>query len=812
MSSSAFLRILFRPFATRSQMRGGLTALLAAVTLLAHPALASAGGTYYTDSDNENNAGTGIPDNDMDASVGQSSANHPIEFNINLTGAIPTQSAYLSVRAYDVDEEEGETDDVYFNDTYLGKLSGQNNTWSSSAFAVPLSLVHAGNNKVSVIVDTSGDATVWVVTVDWGQLVTDGGAADKADTTRLALKGVNIAGDTVTLNNATSVQIAQAGTYSLEINLIDPQGNNSSVLSQTFAARAGQSLARSFTPTYSLSGVSGIYTVQAQLFYDNNGFPLQQDIETLAFEHVSGHGPTFPASTLSVSPTVISVNDNGSANLLLQLIDLHGTALTGSGGTVTLHSTLGQLSAVTDNNDGTYTATLNAGTTTGTAVLSGEINGNPLPANASVHLIADRISATRSVLSASTNRLIANGTNNAALALQLKDAHGNDIDFGGAAVSLSTSRGTIGPITDHGNGTYEAVYTAPGTLGALSLTNTITPTINGATGTPISLTLLLDPLGDEDGDGIPNQQESTTTDTDNDGLPDYLDTDADGDGVPDSVELTGDADHDGIPDYLDHSSDEDHDGAPDIIETIVDSDGDGIPDCFDVDSDNDGIPDALESGLTGQDSDNDGIDDAFDVDATHGIDANLDGIDDNFKRPDHDHDGVVDALDTDSDNDGLSDTQETIGTPHDADNDGIDDSFDVDVTGGVDNNHDGIDDHAQLNDSNHDGIPDAWQRPDTPTPPDTDPLPPPDNGNGNSDTDHSGNDDTDTSANQNGGDTGQSGNPAPATGGGHHKGGGPLSLTGMLVLLPLLYRLKKASRITQRRRTVSTHSCDHLRN
>ncbi len=152
------------------------------------------------------------------------------------------------------------------------------------------------------------------------------------------------------------------------------------------------------------------------------------------------------------------------------------------------------------------------------------------------------------------------------------------------------------------------------------------------------------------------------TDTDGDGVPDYMDIDDDGDGIIDTVEDSNadgdkkchtnpsDQDGDGIPDYLDIDSDNDgiidnveaqsedgyispscedknHNGLDDAYEmpygncgglVPVDTDGDNVPDYKDVDSDNDGIIDNIEAqttvgyiALSGKDHNGNGLDDAY---------------------------------------------------------------------------------------------------------------------------------------------------------------------------------------------------------
>lgn len=223
--------------------------------------------------------------------------------------------------------------------------------------------------------------------------------------------------------------------------------------------------------------------------------------------------------------------------------------------------------------------------------------------------------------------------------------------------------------------------------------------------------------GDPDGDGVPAYRDTDNDgdgipdavegagDADDDGIPDYLDDDSDNDGIPDAVEGNGDTDGDGTPDYLDTSIDEDGDGIPDIIEGTGDTDGDGVPDFLDTDSDNDGVPDRLELPGLDSDHDNDGISDLFDVDFTGGVDANGDGIDD-APIADFDGDGRNDLVDVDTDGDGIPDYIESGAWGFDSDGDGIDDRWDADTAGNVDANGDGIADDAKAVDSDGDGVPD----------------------------------------------------------------------------------------------------------
>ena len=80
-------------------------------------------------------------------------------------------------------------------------------------------------------------------------------------------------------------------------------------------------------------------------------------------------------SALSASPSEIRANGIDTSQITVSLYDAEGSLLSAGGDTVVLTSTLGILSAVTDNRNGTYSATLTAGTAVGVATVSGTVNG-----------------------------------------------------------------------------------------------------------------------------------------------------------------------------------------------------------------------------------------------------------------------------------------------------------------------------------------------------------------------------------------------------------------------------------------------------
>lgn len=207
----------------------------------------------------------------------------------------------------------------------------------------------------------------------------------------------------------------------------------------------------------------------------------------------------------------------------------------------------------------------------------------------------------------------------------------------------------------------------------------------------------------------PNVNKASTTerdwregnDTDGDGITDNMDIDDDNDGITDVLESSGvnplgDADGDNIPNYLDPTpgtgpafTDANGDG----ISDAYDADKDGIINSSDLDSDNDGIPDLVEAG--GIDTNGNGTVDYTGTFASNDSDGdgliNLYDGSNAIENGDTDGDGIKNFLDLDSDNDGIPDVVEAGGVDAngdgridgyaDSDGDGLDSRVDGDANG-----------------------------------------------------------------------------------------------------------------------------------
>lgn len=237
--------------------------------LLPVTGMAITGDTYLVTADNENNAGTGTPDNDMGvAGIGQclynTDSRHPIEFNIFVTGPLPTTSALLLLEIWDVDFPQ-ERNEVFFNNVSVGVTTGANNQWSTPSFTIPLGLVVAGKNTVRVQVDTLSIGN-WCTWIARGQLIVDGGAVATASCRTISTNKSNYQwGEPVTVTVEADTTLPTQDVR-IEVNLKNSQGVIVTGANRTVTITGTNNDPESFILTLPNAGNVETYRAEALIF------------------------------------------------------------------------------------------------------------------------------------------------------------------------------------------------------------------------------------------------------------------------------------------------------------------------------------------------------------------------------------------------------------------------------------------------------------------------------------------------------------------------------------------------------------------
>ena len=202
--------------------------------------------------------------------------------------------------------------------------------------------------------------------------------------------------------------------------------------------------------------------------------------------------PSNLTSILSVASGTIA--SGSTTTVTLQGRDTRGNPLTYGGNSpivisMSSGSPSGQLSALTDHGDGTYSVTFtgrSVGTATLTASILGDVIFTSLP---TITVSPGPVSVAQSTVSVSSSTLSSGTTST--LTVIAKDALGNRITTGGMSVGFNLSgatgrsTGTISAVSDHGDGSYTATLTGVGsgsaatvgaTLGGIAVSSSL-PTV-----------------------------------------------------------------------------------------------------------------------------------------------------------------------------------------------------------------------------------------------------------------------------------------------------------------------------------------------
>jgi len=195
-------------------------------------------------------------------------------------------------------------------------------------------------------------------------------------------------------------------------------------------------------------------------------------------------------STVSPATAIRQANGTSTQVITVQARDVNNNNQTTSGDTVAFFATAGTMGPVTDNVNGTYTATwtspaaVGSGSATVTATLGGTAVGTAVVASNCVITLTEASNASHSLVSPATATHPADGTGTQLITVQARDVNDLDQEAGGATVVMYATAGTMGPVTDLLDGTYTATWTSPASMG--SGTATVTATLEGtAVGTAV---------------------------------------------------------------------------------------------------------------------------------------------------------------------------------------------------------------------------------------------------------------------------------------------------------------------------------------
>jgi len=216
-------------------------------------------------------------------------------------------------------------------------------------------------------------------------------------------------------------------------------------------------------------------------------------------------GPAATVVAVAV-PNILPADGTSTSVVTATVTDANSNLVTGETVTMALAS-IGTIGAVTDNGNGTYTATYTAGTTVGTDTVTAAVTSTG--ASDTVDITLTTGPAANVAVVAVPNILEADGVSTSLVTATVTDTNGNLITDETVTMTLA-SIGTIGDVTNNQDGTYTATYTAGTTVGTDTVTAEVTST--GASDT-VDITLTAGPAATVTVVAVPNTLEADGTST-----------------------------------------------------------------------------------------------------------------------------------------------------------------------------------------------------------------------------------------------------------------------------------------------------------
>lgn len=162
-----------------------------------------------------------------------------------------------------------------------------------------------------------------------------------------------------------------------------------------------------------------------------NTEPSKNGIKSNKVEYCPTTNVDLKKSKIIANPDCI-LPSGGQSTVNVQLIDANGNLVTNGSNTVLISTSLGNISATTNNNDGTYSAILMA-TSIGVATLSFSVNGNSAAQTANVTISKNcddnngEVNLDVSTIYANPTQILANGISTSTITVNLLDSNGNPV-------------------------------------------------------------------------------------------------------------------------------------------------------------------------------------------------------------------------------------------------------------------------------------------------------------------------------------------------------------------------------------------------
>ena len=207
-----------------------------------------------------------------------------------------------------------------------------------------------------------------------------------------------------------------------------------------------------------LSAYEGIATV----YFTVNGKESVQTIDITISKQCGSTKPNADNSTITASPNCIHPKE-GQSLITIQLYDDNGNPVLNGGANVAINNTAGNISNVTDQGDGSYTAILTATGGSGTFVsfsVDGDSSQNYIWINFSTSCNISGGDLTNSQIKTSSNCIVPDGETPTEVTVYLLDNSGNPLLVGGDNVEIHTTLGNITNTIDNNDGTYTAYLTS----------------------------------------------------------------------------------------------------------------------------------------------------------------------------------------------------------------------------------------------------------------------------------------------------------------------------------------------------------------